>query len=87
LTYLLARLYDVEQGAVEIDGHDVRDVALESLGRHIGMVTQETYLHNATVRENITYGKPDATEEEIVAAATAAHIHQQLRDGWCILYT
>src|SRR5262249_13287214 len=78
LTYLLARLYDVEQGAVEIDGHDVRDVTLESLGRHIGMVTQETYLHNATVRENITYGKPDATEVEIVAAATAAHIHQRI---------
>lgn len=78
MTYLLARLYDVEQGAVEIDGHDVRDLALESLGRHIGMVTQETFLHNATVRENITYGKPDATEEEIMAAATAAHIHQRI---------
>src|SRR5216683_3413570 len=80
MTYLLARLYDVEQGSVEIDGHDVRNVTLESLGRHIGMVTQETYLHNATVRENITYGKPDATEEEIMAAATAAHIHQRIME-------
>ncbi len=80
MTYLLARLYDVEQGAVEIDGHDVRNVTLESLGRHIGMVTQETYLHNATVRENITYGKPHATEAEIMAAVTAAHIHERIME-------
>ena len=80
MTYLLARLYDVEQGAVEIDGHDVRDLTLESLGRHIGMVTQETYLHNATICENITYGKPDATMEEIMAAATTAHIHQRIME-------
>jgi len=85
ITYLLARLYDVEQGAVEIDGRDVRDVTMESLGRHIGIVTQETYLHNATVCENITYGRPDATREEMIAAATAAHIHQrilELPDGY-----
>jgi ATP-binding cassette subfamily B protein len=78
ITYLLARLYDVCEGAVEIDGQDVRDVTLESLGRQIGMVTQETYLHNATVRENITFGRPEATEQDVVAAARAAHIHERI---------
>jgi ATP-binding cassette, subfamily B, bacterial len=78
ISYLLARLYDVKQGTVEIDGHDVRTVALASLARHIGMVTQETYLLNATVRENIAYGRPDASEAELVAAATAAHIHERI---------
>ena len=79
ITYLLARFYDVEQGAVEIDGHDVRDVKMESLGRHIGMVTQETYLLNTTVRENIAYGRSDATEAEIIAAAKAAYIHERIQ--------
>src|SRR5260221_13031345 len=63
MTYLLARLYDVEQGAVEIDGHDVRDGPLESLGSHIDKGTQEPYLHKATEGENITNGKPHATEQ------------------------
>ena len=78
LTYLIPRLYDVERGAVKIDGIDVRDVRLESLGEIIGVVTQETYLFNSSVRDNLRYGKPDATSEEIEAAARAAHIWERI---------
>src|SRR5207245_2626665 len=60
LTYLIPRLYDVEAGRVLIDGHDVRQIKQESLGRLVGVVTQETYLVHDTVRENLRYGKPDA---------------------------
>jgi ATP-binding cassette, subfamily B, bacterial len=80
LTYLIPRLYDVDRGAVEIDGIDVRDIRLESLGEIIGMVTQETYLFNATVKENLQYGKPDATEEELEGAARAAHIYDRIME-------
>jgi ATP-binding cassette, subfamily B, bacterial len=80
LTYLLPRLYDVGRGAVEIDGIDVRDIQLESLGESIGMVTQETYLFNATVRDNLRYGDPEATDEQLVAAAKAAHIYDRIRE-------
>jgi ATP-binding cassette subfamily B protein len=76
--YLLPRFYDVEQGAVEIDGQDVRSVTQESLLQQIGMVTQETYLFNATIRENIAYGQPDAADEEVIAAAQAAQIHERI---------
>ncbi|GCE29732.1 multidrug ABC transporter ATP-binding protein [Dictyobacter alpinus] len=76
--YLLPRFYDVEQGAVEIDGHDVRSVTQESLLQHIGMVTQETYLLNTTIRENIAYGRPDAADEEVIAAAQTAQIHERI---------
>ncbi|RQP06272.1 MAG: ABC transporter ATP-binding protein [Paracoccus sp. BP8] len=72
---LLLRLYDVERGAVRVDGHDVRAVTQESLRRNIAMVTQETAMFNRSARENILYGRPDATEEEIVAAARAAEAH------------
>src|SRR5262249_62103218 len=65
ITYLVPRLWDVEAGAVMVDGHDVRDVTLESLGEVIGVVTQETYLFHATVRENLRYARPDATNEEL----------------------
>jgi len=65
----------VDRGAVRIDGHDVREVKVESLRRHIGVVMQETFLFNATLKENITYGRPDATQEEIEEAARAANIH------------
>ena len=78
LTYLLPRLYDVNRGKVEIDGIDVRDIQLESLGEIVGMVTQETYLFNASVRENLKYGDPDASDEEIEAAARAAHIWERI---------
>ena len=74
-TYLVPRLYDVEEGAVEIDGHDVRSVTLASLGAVIGFVTQETYLFHASVRENLRFARPDATDEEIEDAARAAQIH------------
>jgi ATP-binding cassette subfamily B protein len=78
MTYLVPRLYDVESGAVKIDGHDVRDVKLESLGEVIGMVTQETYLFHTTIRENLRYAKPDATDEELERAASAAAIHERI---------
>ncbi|HEY7283298.1 MAG TPA: ABC transporter ATP-binding protein [Actinomycetota bacterium] len=85
MTYLVPRLYDVQEGAVEIDGTDVRKISLASLGEMIGIVTQETYLFHATVRRNLLYGRPDATQEELEAAARAAFIHDriaELPDGY-----
>ena len=85
VTYLVPRLYDVQEGSVEIDGLDVRRIKLESLGEAIGVVTQETYLFHDTVRRNLLYGKPDATEEQLIAAARAANIHDriaELPDGY-----
>jgi ATP-binding cassette subfamily B protein len=85
VTYLVPRLYDVTDGAVEIDGHDVRDVRLQSLADSIGVVTQETYLFHTTIRQNLLYGRPDATQDELEEAARAAFIHQriaELRDGY-----
>ncbi|CAA9552368.1 MAG: Efflux ABC transporter, permease/ATP-binding protein [uncultured Thermomicrobiales bacterium] len=78
ISALVPRFYDVDAGAVEIDGHDVRDLTLASLGGLIGMVTQETYLFHASVRENIAYGRPDAAQAEIEAAALAAAIHDRV---------
>lgn len=78
LTYLLTGLYDAEQGAVEIDGQNIRHVARESLARHIGMVVQESYLLNATIRDNILYGRADASEEEMITAARVAQIHERI---------
>jgi ATP-binding cassette, subfamily B, bacterial len=78
MTYLIPRFYDVQRGAVELDGTDVRNVALESLGQTIGMVTQETYLFHASVRDNLLYGNPDATQEELEEAARAAFIHDRI---------
>jgi ATP-binding cassette subfamily B protein len=80
ITYLVPRLYDVERGAVEIDGRDVRAITLESLGELIGVVTQETYLFHTTVRENLRYAKPDATDEELERAARAAAIHERIME-------
>jgi ATP-binding cassette subfamily B protein len=80
MTYLVPRLYDVEHGAVEIDGRDVRDITLESLGELIGVVTQETYLFHTTIRENLRYAKPDATDEELERAARAAAIHERIME-------
>jgi ATP-binding cassette subfamily B protein len=80
MTYLVPRFYDVQEGAVLIDGVDVRSLKLESLGDLIGMVTQETYLFHTTVRRNLLYGKPDATQEELVAAAKAAFIHDRIQE-------
>ncbi len=75
ITALIPRFYEVSSGAVLIDGIDVRDLSLDSLRRHIGIVPQETFLFSVSLRENIAYGRPDATEEEIVAAAIAARAH------------
>jgi ATP-binding cassette subfamily B protein len=80
MTYLVPRLYDVESGAVEIDGRDVRDITLESLGELIGVVTQETYLFHTTIRENLRYAKPDATDEDLERAARAAAIHERISE-------
>ncbi len=80
ITYMIPRLYDVERGAVKIDGFDVRDIKLESLGDLVGMVTQETYLFNASIRDNLRYGDPDAKDEELVAAARAAHIWERIEE-------
>ncbi len=79
-TYLIPRLYDVDGGAVEIDGIDVRRIALASLGEIIGVVTQETYLFHASVRDNLMYAKPEATQAELEAAARAAAIHDRVMD-------
>jgi ATP-binding cassette, subfamily B, bacterial len=78
ISYLIPRLYDVERGAVMIDGHDVRDLAAATIARAVGVVTQESYLFGGTVRENISYGRPTATDDEIVAAAKAAFIHERI---------
>lgn len=80
ITYLVPRLYDVDSGAVEIDGHNVKDIALSSLGELVGMVTQETYLFHASIRENLLYAKPDATEEEMITATKAAAIHERIME-------
>jgi ATP-binding cassette, subfamily B, bacterial len=80
VTYLVPRLYDVQEGSVEIDGLDVRRITLESLGEAIGVVTQETYLFHDTVRRNLQYGKPDATDEELITAAKAANIHERIAE-------
>jgi ATP-binding cassette subfamily B protein len=75
LGYLAARLYDVGRGSVSIGGTDVRDLSFEALSDLVGVVSQETYLFHATVRENLRFAKPGATDEEIEAAAAAARIH------------
>jgi ATP-binding cassette subfamily B protein len=80
ITYLVPRLYDVDSGSVEIDGHNVKELTLASLSELIGMVTQETYLFHASVRENLLYACPHATEEEIIAATKAAAIHDRIME-------
>ncbi|MBS3949441.1 MAG: ATP-binding cassette domain-containing protein, partial [Peptococcaceae bacterium] len=72
---LIPRFYDVTHGRVTIDGTDVRDVTLQSLRANIGIVLQETFLFSATIRDNIAYGKPGATDPEVITAAKAARIH------------
>ena len=75
LAYLAARLYDVDRGSVSIGGVDVRDLSFKALSDLVGVVSQETYLFHASVAENLRYAKPDATDEELEAAAEAARIH------------
>jgi ATP-binding cassette subfamily B protein len=79
-TYLVSRLYDVDGGSVEIDDVDVRRIKLASLGEIIGAVTQETYLFHASVRDNLRYARPEADEDELIAAATAASIHDRVME-------
>lgn len=76
LVALLLRLYDAETGRILIDGHDLRDVTQESLRRQIAMVTQETAMFNRSVRDNILYGRPDASDDEMIAAAKRAEAHE-----------
>ena len=85
LCHLIPRFYDVVEGAVLIDGHDVRDVTLSSLRQQIGFVQQDVFLFTGTIRENILYGNPSASEEEMVEAAKKAQIHEfvlSLKDGY-----
>jgi ATP-binding cassette subfamily B protein len=85
LGYLVARLYEPQEGRVTIDGVDVRDASLESLAATVGVVSQETYLFHASVRENLRFARPDATDEEIDEAARTARIHdlvESLPDGY-----
>ena len=79
LINLLMRFYDVNEGSIRVDGVDIRDIKRRELRRNIGMVLQDTWLKAGTIRENIAYGKPDATIEEITAAAKAAHAHSFIR--------
>ncbi len=78
ISYLIPRLYDVTRGRALLDGVDVRDIQIDSLASVISMVTQETYLFHASVRRNLMYAKPDATQEELEAAARAAFIHERI---------
>ena len=80
ISYLIPRLYDVTEGAVRIDDVDVRNIRLASLARLIGYVSQESYLFHATLRDNLLYGDPDATEAQMQAAAKAAFIHDRIME-------
>ena len=80
ISYLIPRLYEPARGAILLDGNDIQDLTLATLAGAIGMVTQETYLFHATVRENLLYARPDATQEQIEAATRAAQIHERILD-------
>jgi ATP-binding cassette, subfamily B, bacterial len=85
ISYLIPRLYEATRGRVELDGYDVRELTQATLAGAIGMVTQETYLFHASVRENLLYARPEATQAELERAATAAQIHDrimELSDGY-----
>lgn len=82
---LLMRFYDINSGKIAVDGHNVKDITRKSLRATYGMVLQDTWLSSGTIRENIAFGKPDATDEEIVAAAKASHAHsfiKRLKNGY-----
>jgi len=80
ITYLLPRLYDPTSGTIRVDGHDLRDLKLDDLSRHIGMVTQESFLFHDTIRTNLLYAKPNATESELDAATQAANIYDFIHE-------
>ncbi len=75
ITYMLPRLYDINEGAITIDGIDIRDVTVESLRSQIGIVMQDTYMFNTTIRENLLFARSDATEEELISACRTSNIH------------
>lgn len=82
---LISRFYDIQKGVIRIDGHDIKDVSIESLRQQMGIMTQDNFLFTGTIRENIAYGKLDATDEEIIAAAKAVHAHDfitKMPDGY-----
>lgn len=82
---LISRFYDIQKGTIKIDGHDIKRVSIESLRQQMGIMTQDNFLFTGTIRENIAYGKLDATDEEIIAAAKAVHAHDfitKLPDGY-----
>lgn len=79
ITYLTSRLYDVSSGSIKLDGRDVRDLTLESIADLIGTVTQETYLFHSTIRENLLFARPDASDEELERAIVAANIAEKMR--------
>lgn len=72
---LISRFYDIQQGSIRIDGQDIKKVSIESLRQQMGIMTQDNFLFTGTIRENIAYGKLDATDDEIIAAAKAVHAH------------
>ena len=78
LCHLLPRFYDVTEGSVRVDGNDVRDLTQDSLRRAIGILQQDVFMFAGTVRENIRYGRPDATDEQVVRAAMRAEIHDEI---------
>jgi ATP-binding cassette, subfamily B, bacterial len=80
ISYLVPRLYDPTKGTVSIDGADLRDLTQDSIAAAVGMVTQESYLFHATIRDNIAFGRPDATQDQVEAAARAANIHDRIME-------
>lgn len=80
ITYLLPRFYDPTEGRVMLDGHDLREITQESLRSHFGVVTQDTFLFHTSVRENLLYARPSATEDEIISACRSANIHELISD-------
>lgn len=85
ICHLIPKFYGIEKGTILIDGKDIKDITMESLRRNIGIVQQDVYLFNASIKENILYGRPDASEEEVIEAAKRANIHDyitSLTDGY-----
>ena len=80
LCQLLPRFYDVTSGSIEIDGQDIRDFTQQSIRRHVGIIQQDVFMFAGTIRDNIRYGRPDATDEEIVEAAVRAEIHKEIME-------
>ena len=87
LASLVSRLHDVDSGTVSVDGIDVRELALADLARIVGVVSQETYLLHASIRDNLRHARPDATDEQIEQAARAAQVHDLIVALPCLLYT